>query len=65
LPIATIVAGMPTMTSRYGPIDGCEESTICETRYSQPTGIPIHRRTEPMAMSRMRRAPASLRVIAR
>ena len=47
MPTAIIVAGIPTSTSRYGPIDGWGESVSREARYSQPTGTPIQSRSEP------------------
>jgi hypothetical protein len=46
-------------------MDGCEESTSRETRYSQPTGIPIQMRTEPTAIRPIKRVPRTLRDIAR
>src|SRR5262245_5366445 len=59
-----IEAGMPTSSRMYGPIDGCEDFTSRETRYSQPSGIPSHSRTDPIAMRAISRTAMSLRPIA-
>jgi hypothetical protein len=61
LPTTTIDAGMPTSTSTYGPIDGCDELTMRETKYSQPIGIPSQSRIEPIAMRTISTAATSLR----
>src|SRR3954463_12011444 len=52
-----IVSGVASRTSRYGPNDGCEVSTVREAIQTHPTGIPIHRNTLPSAI-RGRRGPA-------
>ncbi len=51
LPITNIPAGSPTRISRYGPIDGWEESVSAEASHTSPSGRPIHMTTEPAAIS--------------
>ena len=51
LPITNIPAGSPSRISRYGPIDGWEESVTAEASHTSPSGSPIHMTTEPAAMS--------------
>src|SRR3954467_15069502 len=50
LPQSHIETGVARRTSRYGPNDGCEVSTVREAIHTQPTGIPIHRNTLPSAI---------------
>src|SRR4051794_4336402 len=60
-----IESGVAIRTSRYGPNDGCEVSTVREAIHTQPTGIPIHRNTLPSAIRSTSRTAIGLLAIVR